>query len=141
MNKKYGIFQIIDRASRQFEDVQFIVKKFEYYKGNSHLKILSSHEFSVAHYTGKVNYDIADIVEKNRDFVSPEMINTMKLSSLHLIKQMFISKLSRTGNLISESNLVEKPKKTEIQKNLMPLKLNVSRTFRNVTTTFKCHDF
>ncbi|XP_044588918.1 neither inactivation nor afterpotential protein C-like isoform X2 [Cotesia glomerata] len=148
MNKKYGIFQIIDQASRQSEDVQFIVKKIECYKGNSHVKILNSHEFSVAHYTGKVNYDIADIVERNRDFVSPEMINTMRLSTLHLIKQMFFGKLSRTGNLISESNLVDQPKENEIHKNLMPLKLNKNRVIpkdqysqtkkmRSCTSTFR----
>lgn len=34
----------------------------------------SGHEFSVAHFAGKVTYDVRNMVDKNRDFLPPEMV-------------------------------------------------------------------
>lgn len=39
-----------------------------------HLKRVSPHEFSVAHYTGKLTYDAREFENINRDFVPPEMV-------------------------------------------------------------------
>ncbi|XP_057334569.1 neither inactivation nor afterpotential protein C-like isoform X2 [Microplitis mediator] len=114
MGNKYGIFQIIDEASRQLQDTEYISKKIEYLGKKSHINMISSHQFSVAHYTGKVVYDIANIVGKNRDFVSPEMINTMRLSSFDLILQLFTGKLTKTGNLISDSKSYHKLSQNDV---------------------------
>lgn len=43
-------------------------------KKSAHVQRASDHEFSVAHYTGKVTYDARDIADKNRDFIPPEMV-------------------------------------------------------------------
>ena len=63
------------------------------------LKITDEHELSVAHYTGKVTYDMREMVDKNRDFLPPEMIDTLRLSSDKMVKLLFSNQLSRTGNL------------------------------------------
>lgn len=47
-------------------------------KKNTHIHRASRHEFSVAHYTGKVTYDVRDMTDKNRDFVPPEMVKHLK---------------------------------------------------------------
>lgn len=60
---------------------------------------VSKHEFSVAHYTGKVTYDSRDMPEKNRDFVPPEMVETLRASHNAVVKVMFTNQLSKTGNL------------------------------------------
>lgn len=41
----------------------------------SHIHRVSGHEFSVAHYTGKLTYDARDLADKNRDFLPPEMVS------------------------------------------------------------------
>lgn len=114
MGNKYSIFQIIDEASRQLQDTEYILKKIEYLGKNSHINTISSHQFTVAHYPGKVVYDIANIVGKNRDFVSPEMINTMRLSSSDLIAQLFTGKLTKTGNLMSDSKSYHELSKNDV---------------------------
>lgn len=38
---------------------------------------VSGHEFSVAHYTGKITYDARELSDKNRDFVPPEMVSAI----------------------------------------------------------------
>lgn len=63
----------------------------------------NSKEFSVAHYTGKVAYDASDMPDKNRDFLPPEMIETMRQSSHEIVKQLFSGLLTKTGNLTISS--------------------------------------
>ncbi|KAE8742085.1 hypothetical protein FOCC_FOCC012359, partial [Frankliniella occidentalis] len=59
--------------------------------------------FVVAHYTGKVTYDVRAMAAKNRDFLPPEMIETMRLSNDANIKLMFTNQLSKSGNLTAPS--------------------------------------
>ena len=57
-------------------------------------------EFSVAHYTGTVPYNSKEMPDKNRDFLPPELIETMRDSENPIVRMMFTNKLDRTGNLI-----------------------------------------
>ncbi|XP_059208280.1 unconventional myosin-XIX [Centropristis striata] len=45
--------------------------------------------FTVAHYAGKVNYQIQGMVEKNKDPVPPELINLLQKSDNPLLHQIF----------------------------------------------------
>lgn len=65
-----------------------------------YISTVSNREFSVAHFTGKVTYDITEMPHKNRDFLQPEMIDTLRMSSNNHIRELFIGKLTKTGNLI-----------------------------------------
>lgn len=99
MSKGNGLFHIIDEASRQLQDAQYILDCIGERERDVYVKSVSSHEFTVAHYTGKLTYDASEIARKNRDFVPPEMIGTMRLSSRDTIKQMFTNQLTKSGNL------------------------------------------
>ncbi|XP_051158327.1 neither inactivation nor afterpotential protein C isoform X3 [Leptopilina boulardi] len=99
MDKNYGLFHIIDDASRQQQDVQYIFDILNQRSQTVHIKVIGKHEFTVAHYTGKLIYDASDIVEKNRDFLAPEMIETLRLSVFDIIKSLFLNQLTRSGNL------------------------------------------
>jgi len=99
MNKGDGLFHIIDDASRQMQDAQYILERIKEYKHSTHIKPVSSHEFMITHYTGKLMYDASEIATKNRDFVPPEMINTMRYSLHDAVKEMFTNKLTKSGNL------------------------------------------
>lgn len=112
MSKENGLLRIIDDASRQLQDAQYIFERIKEHKRGIYIKPVSSHEFTVAHYTGKLIYDASEIAAKNRDFVPPEMISTMRFSSCDVVKQMFTNKLTKSGSLtiIHESCLAKKNK-------------------------------
>ncbi|XP_046607249.1 neither inactivation nor afterpotential protein C isoform X1 [Neodiprion virginianus] len=110
MGKTSGLFRIIEDASRQLQDAQYICETLKTSAQGVHVKGLSNHEFSIAHYTGKLVYDASEISEKNRDFVPPEMIETMRLSSVEAVVQMFTNQLTRSGNL---TMIVQQPKPPE----------------------------
>ncbi|KAG7201550.1 hypothetical protein KM043_004299 [Ampulex compressa] len=99
LGKETGLLHIIDDASRQLQDAQYILDKIKRRTRGLHVKSVSSHEFAVAHYTGKLIYDASEIAEKNRDFLPPEMVETLRLSTHEAIMQMFTNKLTKSGNL------------------------------------------
>ncbi|KAL0107922.1 hypothetical protein PUN28_014885 [Cardiocondyla obscurior] len=99
MSKENGLFHIIDDASRHMQDAQYILERIKEHKRGMHIRLVSSHEFTVAHYAGKLAYDASEFATKNRDFVPPEMINVMRSSSNESVNQMFTNKLTKSGNL------------------------------------------
>lgn len=61
----------------QFQNVYLLIFSYSESinkKKNAYVQRVSGHEFSVAHYTGKVTYDCRDMADKNRDFLPPEMV-------------------------------------------------------------------
>ncbi|XP_416950.4 unconventional myosin-XVI isoform X1 [Gallus gallus] len=56
--------------------------------------------FTVMHYAGRVTYEIAGAVEKNKDSLSQNLIFVMKTSENVVINQLFQSKLTQTGSLV-----------------------------------------
>ncbi|XP_071862177.1 STKc_myosinIII_N_like and MYSc_Myo21 domain-containing protein ninaC isoform X2 [Bombus fervidus] len=110
MSRDRGLFSIIDNASKNMLDYQYIINKIQQRSGNVYIKPVSSHEFTVAHYTGKLLYDASEIAEKNRDFLPPEIIETFRQSSIETVKELFTNKLTKAGNL---TVVVDHPKIAE----------------------------
>lgn len=96
---KEGLFHIIDEASRLMQDAQYIFERLGERKRGVHVKPVSSHEFTVAHYTGRLIYDASEIAARNRDFVPPEMTDAMRMSSRDAVKEMFTNRLTKSGSL------------------------------------------
>lgn len=95
-----------------------------------YIKLSGSHEFSVAHYTGKVSYDAREMAEKNKDFLPPEMIETMRASVNITVQQLFRNKLTKTGNLtVSPSQPKVTVAKSKSEKELENLKTRVRYVF------------
>ncbi|XP_076177941.1 STKc_myosinIII_N_like and MYSc_Myo21 domain-containing protein ninaC [Ptiloglossa arizonensis] len=152
MSRDRGLFSIIDNASKHQQDYQYIVSKIAQL-GNIYVRSVSSHEFTVAHYTGKLIYDASEISEKNRDFVPPEMIETLRLSNNAIVKELFTNKLSKSGNLtmiIEHPKIADKPTSrgkwnTAMQETSKPRRFNTasggqysqSRKMRTCAATFK----
>lgn len=61
-------------------------------KKNAYVQRVSGHEFSVAHYTGKVTYDCREMADKSRDFLPPEMVGIFDI-----VRSVFF--FSRDANL------------------------------------------
>jgi len=74
--------------------------------------------FSVAHYSGTVLYQLQDVFEKNRDFLAPEVVETMRMSKDNVIKDLFTNRLTRSGNLTMnrEKTLLVKTKNNKISR-------------------------
>ncbi|KAG7311754.1 hypothetical protein JYU34_002814 [Plutella xylostella] len=104
MGRPLGLFYILDEASRTSSGQEFIMTSIRNSSKAPYIKLSGSHEFSVAHYTGKVSYDAREMADKNKDFLPPEMIETMRASVNETVQQLFRNKLTKTGNLTVTSN-------------------------------------
>lgn len=98
MSTPKGIFHVVDESSRGHYNFEFIADTLSNRK-SPYIQRYSVHEFTVAHYSGKIIYDTRDFVEKNRDFQPLEMIETLRLSEDEVVKVCFTNPLSKSGNL------------------------------------------
>lgn len=103
MNNPKGLFHVLDDASRGQFNYEYITESLSNRK-SPFVQRFSAHEFTIAHYTGKVNYDARDLIEKNRDFLPPEMMETLRTSLEHIIKICFTNPLTKSGNLTMAMN-------------------------------------
>lgn len=127
MGRPLGLFHILDEASRIGSGQEFIMSTIRTSSKGPYIKLSGSHEFSVAHFTGKVNYDAREMADKNKDFLPPEMIETLRVSSNATVQQLFKNKLTKTGNLTVCS---DQPKigikKAKCEKEIENIKAKVS---------------
>ncbi|XP_026756966.2 neither inactivation nor afterpotential protein C [Galleria mellonella] len=132
MGRPMGLFYILDEASRTGSGQEFIMSTIRTTCKGPYIRLSGSHEFSVAHYTGKINYDAREMADKNKDFLPPEMIETLRTSTNITVQQLFRNKLTKTGNLtVSPSQpkvVVERSKSEKEIENMKARKYNtVSR--------------
>ncbi|GJQ69847.1 putative myosin [Trypoxylus dichotomus] len=95
---KGGLLSIIDDTSKNDHNDRFITDSLST-KPNTHIKTVNINEFSIAHFTGKIVYQVKDMGRDNRNFLPPEIIDVLRLSDNPLIKMFFMNKLNKTGNL------------------------------------------
>ncbi|XP_065353511.1 neither inactivation nor afterpotential protein C isoform X2 [Cloeon dipterum] len=145
MGKPDGVMWLIDEATRTAKGAEFIIESINARKKTPFLQSSSESEFSVAHYTGKVTYDAKDMSEKNRDFIPPELTETLRLSNNESIKMLFTNLLSRTGNLVqaqvdvstAQKNMPEKETKRRASKWNAALVADKHQTARSYNTLSK----
>ena len=68
------------------------IKAYCYFKPKS-----NELTFTIQHYAGQVQYDVSGFLEKNCDYVPPEIICLLRQSEISLIRSLFRNPLTKTG--------------------------------------------
>uniref|UniRef100_A0A8C5GSZ5 Myosin motor domain-containing protein n=1 Tax=Gouania willdenowi TaxID=441366 RepID=A0A8C5GSZ5_GOUWI len=90
-----SVFSLLNEESRLNRDSDARALKVRLEKelcGNANIswhKFSQVPHFTVAHYAGKVSYQLEGMVEKNKDPVPPELISLLQKSDNQLLQQMF----------------------------------------------------
>ncbi|XP_078122487.1 unconventional myosin-XIX [Sander vitreus] len=90
-----GVFSLLNeesRLNRASDPKTFRVRLEKELSDNANIswdKFSKEPHFTVAHYAGKVNYQMEGMVEKNKDPVPPELINLLQKSDSPLLHQIF----------------------------------------------------
>ncbi|KAJ1530956.1 hypothetical protein ONE63_005792 [Megalurothrips usitatus] len=65
--------------------------------------------FAVCHYAGRVVYQAEGFLEKNRNFLPPEVIQVVRRSSIPAVRFLFQCPITRTGNLYAAATPSPEP--------------------------------
>lgn len=60
--------------------------------------------FAIHHFAGRVVYQADGFLEKNRNFLPPEVVQLMRQSQYDVIRFLFQCPITKTGNLFSAIN-------------------------------------
>ncbi|CAH1176110.1 unnamed protein product [Phaedon cochleariae] len=136
MGKPEGLFSIVDDASKKGHGSRYIIENLNSVEKK---KVLATqtNKFAVAHFTGKVTYNVRDMSEKNRDYLSPEIIETMRSSKNPIVSMLFSNKLDRTGNLIVPSEEIRKSKYRYSPKISIDKQYSQIKKMRTESTVFR----
>jgi myosin-3 len=95
------------------------------------------------HFAGQVQYDARGFLEKNRDYLAPEIIQILRSSCVQLVSSLFQLPLTKTGTLPDNENprtsLLESHTTNTLDTNntLMPLNASHNRVQATVSTYFR----
>ncbi|KAK3767679.1 hypothetical protein RRG08_022713 [Elysia crispata] len=64
-----------------------------------------SSSFCIDHFAGKIEYDAGGFLEKNRDRLPIEIMNIMRMSKNKVVKHLFQTPLTKTGNLKNSGSI------------------------------------
>ncbi|KAL3836178.1 hypothetical protein ACJMK2_021620 [Sinanodonta woodiana] len=98
-----SVLAILDEQStlQQGSEIAFVRQLTEKYKDSGIYipPIADRPEFTVRHFAGKVTYNAAGFIEKNRDLLSTELKDCMKSSQDEFISDLFTVKRGPTGTI------------------------------------------
>ncbi|CAG5114802.1 unnamed protein product, partial [Candidula unifasciata] len=87
-----GLFCLLDEeCSFPAATNETLLNKFtHHHKNNPHYQVpqLKEEVFSIMHYAGRVKYFVKDFREKNLDLVRPEIVATLKMSSMAFVREI-----------------------------------------------------
>ncbi|XP_071531790.1 neither inactivation nor afterpotential protein C isoform X2 [Panulirus ornatus] len=107
--KNNGIFSLLEEESRESEGSDNSLSyRLKQRVNQKQMQQVSEFTYAIAHYVGRVKYDLHSFVYKNRDHISSELIQTLRKSANDHIRGMFCNKLTKTGNLTVEGEDVKK---------------------------------
>ncbi|WKX90047.1 hypothetical protein Q1695_009130 [Nippostrongylus brasiliensis] len=91
-SKPYGLLRLIDEESNinNGTDESMLAKLNQFLKTNEYYETPQRKEpaFIIAHYAGKVKYQITGFREKNKDLMRQDVLNALKTSKCAMLKSM-----------------------------------------------------
>uniref|UniRef100_A0A2C9JCM7 non-specific serine/threonine protein kinase n=1 Tax=Biomphalaria glabrata TaxID=6526 RepID=A0A2C9JCM7_BIOGL len=106
LSKPVGLLSLLDEESHfpKATDTTLVEKFHQNIKSPIYSRPKSNDlTFSIDHYAGRVEYDAQGFLEKNRDRLPIEITNIMRMSENSVVKSLFQTPLTKTGNLDSGS--------------------------------------
>ncbi|XP_069672444.1 myosin-IIIb-like isoform X3 [Periplaneta americana] len=113
LSRPMGLLALLDEESRfpRSTDRSLIEKFHNNVKSKFYVRPKSDALcFAIHHYAGRVVYQAESFMEKNRNFLPPEVIQLLRQSHRDMVRFLFQCPLTKTGNLYSPSQ--ESPRST-----------------------------
>ena len=108
LNRPMGLLALLDEESHfpNATDKSLVEKFHNNLRSPFYIRPKGdSQNFTIAHYAGSVSYDAINFLSKNRHYVPLEIIQLHRQSSLHFVRSLFASPLTRTGHLFHSSQV------------------------------------
>jgi myosin-3 len=130
-------YTLVDKLNANFSNSpSYIRSKSSFSSSSISSSSSSTHQsipsFSIIHFAGQVQYDARGFLEKNRDYLAPEIIQILRSSHVQLISSLFQFPLSKTGAL--QENEYQRYNPTTPEPNF---DLNPNRVQATVSTYFR----
>ncbi|CAF2375092.1 unnamed protein product [Rotaria sp. Silwood2] len=139
-------YTLVDKLNANFSTSPLYIRSKSSFSSSSISSASSStHQsipsFSIIHFAGQVQYDARGFLEKNRDYLAPEIIQILRSSNVQLISTLFQLSLTKTGALQENESQRYNPMNTEsnldLTNTLMPLNASHNRVQATVSTYFR----
>lgn len=109
---KASDYTLVDKLNANFSSSPLYIRSKSSFSSSSQHSISSSLSstlqsmptFSIMHFAGQVQYDARGFLEKNRDYVAPEIIQVLRSSHVQLVSSLFQLPLTKTGALSDGEN-------------------------------------
>lgn len=139
-------FTLVDKLNANFSNSPLYIRSKSSFSSSS---ISSSSSptpqsvpsFSIMHFAGQVQYDARGFLEKNRDYLAPEIIHILRSSRVQLISSLFQSSPSKVGTLheheATRCHTSAMDNNFDFTSTLSPLNANHNRVQATVSTYFR----
>eukprot|EP00055_Hartaetosiga_balthica_P007978 m.28438 g.28438 ORF g.28438 m.28438 type:complete len:1017 (+) comp6045_c0_seq2:37-3087(+) len=102
--KPIGLLALLDEEAHfpRATDVTLVSKFQENFKSSEYFGVKEgrSDMFHIVHYAGDVVYVAEGFLDKNRDSLSPDIVNLFLESSVSVVAEAFAAKVSSTGQIV-----------------------------------------
>jgi myosin III len=144
-------YTLVDKLNANFSNSPQYVRSKSSFSSSSQYSMASSSSstvqsipsFSIVHFAGQVQYDVRSFLEKNRDYVAPEIIQVLRSSRVPLVSSLFQLPLSKTGTLLDnehpdyQTSTMNSNASVDLTSTLMPVTASHNRVQATVSTYFR----
>jgi myosin-3 len=145
-------YTLVDKLNANYSNSPLYIRSKSSFSSSSQHSISSSSSstlqsipsFSIMHFAGQVQYDARGFLEKNRDYLAPEIIQVLRSSRVQLVSSLFQLSLTKTGTLpdndnhrYNTTNLESTANNFDTNNTLMPLNASHNRVQATVSTYFR----
>lgn len=142
-------YTLVDKLNVNFSNSPLYIRSKSNFSACSQYSISSSAlqsipSFSILHFAGQVQYDARNFLEKNRDYLAPEIIQVLRSSHVHLVSSLCQLPLTKTGVLQDNDNQIYQKSfneltntDTNVYSTSIPLNASHNRVQATASTYFR----